>query len=1126
MSADSANFQFLLVHDPLLVRYGAQAERYFSDDPNTALIKLRQFAEVLAKHAAALSGVYTRPEASFVDVLGTLWDRGLLTPRVSELWHGIRKAGNAAAHEHDGTRRTALHQLKMARLLGVWFHRTFHDGDYKPHPFVPPPDPVAADDALREELAALRQDLVRAEAEAQAARLTATEEAERRAAAEAAAATAYGDLEAAMELAAESETRAKEDRAAMEARLAAAQDAAARAPLDQTETTVRRAQTHGGDLDLDEAATRHLIDQQLRDAGWEADTGMLRYARGTRPVKGRNLAIAEWPTATGPADYVLFIGLMPVAIVEAKRQSTDVPARIHQAKRYSRGFRIDGDLVAPGGPWGDLHVPFLFATNGRPFLRQLLNASGIWFLDARRPTNHPRALEGWYTPDGLQKLLAQDLEAADARLAAAPSDYLPLRDYQRAAIASVEQAIAAGQQQILLAMATGTGKTRTAICLIYRLLKAGRFRRVLFVVDRTSLGSQAHDSFASLKLEQLQSFTEIYDVKGLGDQEPETDTRLHIATIQGMVHRVLGSDAVPPVDTYDLIVVDECHRGYTLDRELSDAQLTFRNEADYISKYRRVLDHFDGVKVGLTATPALHTTEIFGAPVHTYSYRQAVVDGFLVDHEPPLRIRTKLGEGGIVWGAGEEIETYAVRTQQLDLIRTPDEVKVDIDQFNRRVQTEAFNRVVCEVLAEQIDPSLPGKTLVFCATDAHADLVVRLLKAAFDDLYGPTEDDAVQKITGAADRPGQRIRHFKNERNPRVAVTVDLLTTGIDVPEIVHLVFLRRVRSRILYEQMLGRATRLCPAIGKSAFRIYDAVDLYAALLPYSSMQPVVVNPKTTFVQLADELAELSDSTALREVADQLTAKLQRRKQSHDAEDSSFEVLAGMPLEDLTKKMKEWTPGDAAQWWSQHRAVADWLDRPTKGSGPVLLISKHPDERLDDQPVRGYGTADRPEDYLEAFGRYVREHVNEVPALLVVTQRPRELTRKQLKELKVALDQAGYTEARLRVAWRDATNQDIAATIIGHVRQQALGSPLTPYADRVKAAMDTVLASRAWTPPQRQWLERIGKQLLVETIVDREALDRGQFRAQGGFQRLNKVFKGELEQVLGDLNAALWEADG
>jgi type I restriction enzyme R subunit len=185
----------------------------------------------------------------------------------------------------------------------------------------------------------------------------------------------------------------------------------------------------------------------------------------------------------------------------------------------------------------------------------------------------------------------------------------------------VEDGLAAGLREQLLAMATGTGKTRTCIGLSYRLVKAKRFRRILFLVDRTALGDQASNAFKDVKLENLQSFTEIYDVKELGDIVPDADTRLHIATIQGMVKRLLFADENTPsfpVDLYDAIVVDECHRGYILDQEMSEAEMTFRSEEDYISKYRRVLDHFDAVKIGLTATPALHTAEIFGKPVYQF----------------------------------------------------------------------------------------------------------------------------------------------------------------------------------------------------------------------------------------------------------------------------------------------------------------------------------------------------------------------------------------------------------------------------------------------------------------------------------------------------------------------------
>jgi len=615
--------------------------------------------------------------------------------------------------------------------------------------------------------------------------------------------------------------------------LAALQAAAQAMPAQQLARAIEQASDASEAIELDEAATRKLIDRQLRDAKWEVDSQRLTFERGVRPTKGKNLAIAEWPTLAdgkeGWADYVLFAGLQVVAVVEAKRKHKDVMGVIPQAKRYSLGYVVKGDEFLPeGSPWGAHKVPFLFATNGRPFLRQLRTKSGIWFLDARRSQNHPVPLESWYTPEGLLDLLKQNVDDAHAKLKVEPMPYID-REYQRNAILAVEKGLEEGKRELLVAMATGTGKTRTCIGLCYRLLKTKRFRRVLFLVDRNALGKQTADALKDLRLENLQTFPDIFEVKELADLKPNRETKLQIATIQAMVKRVIGpfgADAeadIPPVDQYDCVVVDECHRGYLLDRELSDREFLFRDEDDYISKYRRVLDHFDAVKIGLTATPALHTKEIFKAPIFSYSYREAVVDGFLVDHEPPIHIVTNLAHDGIRYEAHEEVLVLDRATQTLKKEELADEIQFDVDSFNRRVITENYNRAVLGELVNHIDPEQDEKTLVFCATDEHADMVVLLLKEALKAKYGSVDDDAVAKITGATDRPLEAIRRYRNERLPNIAVTVDLLSTGIDVPKIANLVLLRRVRSRILYEQMIGRATRLCPEIGKERFRIFEA---------------------------------------------------------------------------------------------------------------------------------------------------------------------------------------------------------------------------------------------------------------------------------------------------------------
>ncbi|MDB6132996.1 MAG: type restriction protein res subunit [Verrucomicrobiales bacterium] len=885
-------------------------------------------------------------------------------------------------------------------------------------------------------------------------------------------------------------------------------------------------------VQLDEAGTRLLIDSQLRLAGWTVDTENLRHSKGTRPRKSMNIAIAEWPTANGPADYVLFCGLVPIAAVEAKRGNTNVSASLQQAKRYSRGFLPSEESDMPEKNWGkdgEFRLPFVFSANGRPFLRQLSTHSGIWFGDLRRPDNLGRALDGWYSPEGLIALQKIDAEAAHEQLGQETFDYgFDVRTYQRQAILRTEKVIGQGTRALLLAMATGTGKTKTCIALIYRILKTKRFRRILFLVDRSALGEQAANAFKETRMESLQTFADTFGIKELDESDPDSATAVHLATIQGMVHRVLTPSEVtvpPPVDQYDCVIVDECHRGYLLDRELSETEQTFRSYEDYISKYRRVLDYFDAVKIGLTATPALHTTEIFGPPVFTYSYREAVIDGYLIDHEPPFNITTELSANGIVWQQGADIPVYNPKALQMELFRTPDEVRIEVDQFNRKVITRPFNEVVCRELAREIDPESRKKTLIFCANDVHADLVVLLLKEAFKEQYGSVDDDSVIKITGAADKPLKLIRRFKNEHYPSVAVTVDLLTTGIDVPQICNLVFIRRVNSRILFDQMLGRATRLCEELGKDTFRIFDAVRIYEALQAITAMQPVAVKPGIGFTELAQEMAQVTTEEARLLVRDQFVAKLQRKKH-HLTEKAvqDFETCAGMSPTNFIRHFRTLPPVEIAGWFAQHPGLGEILDRKTDVVSPPIFVSEHADSLR--EVTRGYGTGVKPEDYLQAFREFVNTKGNDIPALVTLVTRPRSLTRRQLREILFELDQAGFSEVNLQVAHNELSHQEVTARIMGYIRAAALGDPLMPWDQRVDKALHSMLANRAWTAPQKDWLRRIAAQTKSNLLVDREALDDPALvwkTEGGGFPRLNKLFDGQLQQVLDNFNDSLWQ---
>ena len=702
MQPATANFEFLRPHGTQLLRLVAQAEHYFRTDPNTSLIKLRQFAELLSKEVAARSGVLRSHDETFSDLLGVLGRSGYASRQALDLFHYLRKFGNDAVHNGHDEFATALGGLKVARELGGWFVRSYGGDPKLTLPaFVPPPPPTDPTVQLREELARLQSEADRHKTAAELAEAQAKH-------------LALQNLEASERLRLEAEERQAWQTIAQEAEAATTQ---VRAALEATQKDAEKAspselvklekaaQAADSFINLDEAATRAIIDQQLSDAGWEADTETIRHSKGARPTKGRNLAIAEWPTSSGPADYALFAGTTLVGVVEAKRHNRNVMSVLEQAERYAADIKVDETHLHDLGPWGQFKAPLVFATNGRPYLKQLETSSGIWRRDVRRPTNPAKALMGWPSPQGLLDRLETDREAAEAVLKNQGFNFgFDLRPYQRQAIEAVEKGLAADRPHMLVGMATGTGKTKLAIAMLYRLISSKRFRSVCFVVDRSALGEQTEREFSTTKVVNGKSFAEIFGLKGLGDTTPDLETRIHICTIQGLVKRTLFASEpadAPTVDQYDLMVIDECHRGYLLDREMSDAELSFRDQDDYVSKYRRVLDYFDATKIGLTATPALHTVEIFGEPVFRYSYREAVVDGYLVDQEPPIQIKTELSEGGIHFNPDEEVTFIHAPTGHNELITLPDALDFEVEGFNKTVITEPFNRAVADELTCQ-----------------------------------------------------------------------------------------------------------------------------------------------------------------------------------------------------------------------------------------------------------------------------------------------------------------------------------------------------------------------------------------------------------------------------------------
>lgn len=371
----SPNFAYLAHHDARLVALATQAEEHFAGDPAVTLFKLRQFGEVLAQRAASKVGLFTGPEEAQQQLIDRLFDRSVIGATQRTLFHDLRRVGNAAVHEGKGDHREALHQLRMARELAVWFQRSFgNNRKFDPGPFIPPAEPNKPETALHDDLKRLRDDVDAHKKELEAAqraieqaRKAAEDELREKLTAKELAAKAREDaaiwealaneqIEAHRETAKAAAARS----AALEAQntkllqeLAAAQAAAQALPAKDLARTIEQAAEASEAIELDEAATRKIIDRQLRDAGWEVDSARLTYERGVRPTKGKNLAIAEWPTMTdgkeGWADYVLFAGLQVVGVVEASRRAREaldaVPPLLEKLRQSILAAAFRGDLM-------------------------------------------------------------------------------------------------------------------------------------------------------------------------------------------------------------------------------------------------------------------------------------------------------------------------------------------------------------------------------------------------------------------------------------------------------------------------------------------------------------------------------------------------------------------------------------------------------------------------------------------------------------------------------------------------------------------------------------------------------------------------------------------------------------
>lgn len=1073
-----SNFDFLNQYWPTLAQIGANAENYVFSDPNACIYKIGMFAERLVQEIMLFEHI-PEPETdnTHSNRIRLLKRLGLLPRDIDNTLYLLRKTRNTAVHAGTDSVDDAKMLLSMTFNLAVWFMETYGDWQFTAPEFVMPNEEQTA------------------------------------------------DLESIIE---------EQDRQIAELMMQLTAVTTAASGTSQRER-VKRSETVSAMMNWSEAQTRCLIDEQLRKAGWEADTQNLRYSKGTRPMKGRNIAISEWPTDSafqnhGYADYAFFIGEKLVALMDAKKMSEDVAATIDvQVKDYASHIRREdaGNIV---GTWGNYQVPFLFASNGRAYLEQLRTKSGIWFLDTRDSSNLSYPIRNWFSPEDLLDRLKQDIAGANIALTHADDSFmtdpngLNLRDYQLKAIEEATNAIIAGKKTALLAMATGTGKTRTVLGLIYKMLETKRFHRILFLVDRVTLGEQAMDTFQDVKLKDLMSLDNIYEISAIDETEINPDTKVSISTVQGLLARTVLSDKPDLMPgAFDLIIVDEAHRGYTLDREMTDEEILYDNQEDYMSKYKQVIEYFDAVKIALTATPALHTTEIFGKPVYTYSYREAVIDGWLVDHDPPYKINTDFIEHKARFKKNETIGIYDPNTGELiNGSVMEDELDFDVSDFNRQIILPDHTRKVLEEISGYLNPESAEKTLIFAVNDNHADHIVDTLRQIYRQ-YGVSHE-AIMKITGKTAGGNKKkilqiINQYKNNQYPNIAVTVDLLTTGIDVPKICNLVFMRKVNSRILFEQMLGRATRLCPEIGKTHFNIFDAARVYEDMDDTSGMKSVSVSK--TMEELLEDLFRAGDASK-QPVMDKILARLQR-KNNNLTDEQKYEIseyLGGGTLKTYAKELKACAEETFVQRCRQDKDFLIWIDG-LKGKKRGVYHSDKEDTLF--ETTRGYGNTERPQDYLDAFARYINENRDKIEAIRIACTKPSDMTRAQLRELKLMLDKENFTESNLNNATSTVKNEEIVADIISYIRQAVLHTPILNHDARVKAAFAKLIAVHHFNKMQMDLLEKIKTYMLHESILNRETFDAPAFRMDGGFARFDKKFEGKLIEIIRELNKYIYE---
>jgi len=891
-------------------------------------------------------------------------------------------------------------------------------------------------------------------------------------------------------------------------------------------------------MDEPEWKTRKTrIDKSLREFSPKWD--ILRHSYEVHTSKLIHHAVEEYPTENGPADYALFVKGKLLAIIEAKKVAVDPQNVLEQAKRYASGVP---DTI---GRWGNFRVPFIYSSNG----------TRIWFADLRDENYTARELTDFHTADALEEMFAKSRDSYSDWFKT-PNNIEKLRPYQLKAIASTEKGIVAGKRNMMLAMATGTGKTYTTVSLVYRLIKSGFARRILFLVDRRALASQTAQAFASFITPSGNKFNQEYEVftqrfKKEDFEEGEkfdvgvmpndylttpksSHTFVYVATIQRMAINLFGregsfqqtasepeieDDDVKalkiPIHAFDVIIADECHRGYT---------------SKDTNVWRSILNHFDSVRIGLTATPASHTVAFFGKPIFKYTVEQAIIDGFLVDYQA-VKIKSNVRMEGIFLTEGEKVGLKDVETGTEFLDSLEDERDFESTEIEQKITSPDSNRKIIEEIHkyakehEERTGRFP-KTLIFAVNDishaSHADSLVSIAREVFG-----RGDEFVQKITGSpsVDRPLEKIRRFRNRPMPAVVVTVDMLSTGVDIPALEFIVFLRPVKSRILWTQMLGRGTRPCRDIHKEYFTIFDCFD--GTLIEY-------FKNSTDFVI---EVTEQAESVTIGQVIENIWNNVDREyneKRLVKRLRRIAETMSGKARKDFSNFIPD---GDITKYADALRAnlksnfietmkllrnpdMQNLIVNYERAKNPFIIAYDNQDTVTSEVVFKVGDKRLQPTEYLTAFSEFIHNNKEKIDALSILMKNPAGWNSKVLKSIREELKKNAFDEEQVRKAHKLSGHQALA-DIISLIKNADDGkNPLLTAEERVNKAVESIISKHELNSEQKEWLGYIREHLIVNLAIEKETFDLVPvLERHGGLSRAGKIFgQAKLESIITDLN--------